>query len=289
MEWETHKSKLDSSVNFVANQPDGGKLEARYVQRESDQFIIYLSSHTGCKKSCRFCHLTATRQVQFTPTPVEGYHEQAWIVYEHYDALRLSQTPSRVNYNWMARGEALANPAMLETPKDVLETLNYMARERGLVPRFKISTIMPYEVENLSLVATFPQRYPVDFYYSLYSVDEGFRKRWLPKALPTDVALSKLADYQKETDQPIWFHWTFIHGENDDIDTVYRILDAINEHEIRGRFNLVRYNPPNDKSRESDPEVIDRNYDLIKRSMDHAQIVSRVGFDVQASCGMFVT
>ncbi len=289
MDWKILASEQDSSVNFVANQPDGGKLEARYVQRESDQFIIYLSSHTGCEKSCRFCHLTATRQVMFTPTPVEMYHEQAWVVYEHYDALRLSETPSRVNYNWMARGEALANPAMLEEPGEVIETLNYMARERNLVPRFKISTIMPHEMTDRSLVKIFPRRYSMDFYYSLYSVDEDFRKRWLPKALPTDVALTKLYEYQKETDQPIWFHWAFIDGENDDQDTIHRILDAIMEKEIKGRFNLVRYNPPNDKSKESEPDVIERNYDIIKNALGHAQIVSRVGFDVQASCGMFVS
>lgn len=289
MDWKALPSELDSSVNFVATQPDGGKLEARYVQRDRDEIIIYLSSHTGCEKSCRFCHLTATRQVMFTPTPVEGYHEQAWVVYEHYDALKLSETPSRVNYNWMARGEALANPAMLEEPREVIETLAYMARERNLSPAFKISTIMPFEMADRSLVKIFPARLPMDFYYSLYSVDEDFRKRWIPKSIPTGDALDKLAEYQRETDRPIWFHWAFIAGENDDPDTVHRTLDAIHEREIRGRFNLVRYNPPNDKSREADPEVINENYQIIERSLGHAQIVSRVGFDVQASCGMFVT
>ena len=143
MEWEIRQSELDSSVNFIAEHPDGGKLEARYVQREPDQFIIYLSSHTGCEKSCRFCHLTATRQTMFTPTPVEMYHEQAWIVYKHYDALTLSAIPTRVNYNWMARGEPLANPTMLETPGEILETLQYMARERDLVPRLRFLPSCP--------------------------------------------------------------------------------------------------------------------------------------------------
>src|SRR5437588_13051932 len=56
-----HKSGLDASVNW--DRPaDVGRIEARYVRRCPDYFVVYLSSQTGCAQRCRMCHLTATGQ-----------------------------------------------------------------------------------------------------------------------------------------------------------------------------------------------------------------------------------
>ena len=66
-------SELDSSVNFIFDN----MMEARYVQRVPDYFICYLSSHDGCNKACRFCHLTQTGQTSFNEAGVAQYVEQA--------------------------------------------------------------------------------------------------------------------------------------------------------------------------------------------------------------------
>ena len=58
-----HQSGQDASVNW--DRPaDVGRLEARYVRRCPDYFVVYLSSQTGCSQGCRMCHLTATGQTR---------------------------------------------------------------------------------------------------------------------------------------------------------------------------------------------------------------------------------
>ena len=94
-------SKLDASVNWIF---DTG-VEARYVQRVQDYFIVYLSSHTGCNKACRFCHLTQTGQTSFQHVTLEEYKQQAEVVLAHYDNLIKNGMPTatRVNFNFMSR------------------------------------------------------------------------------------------------------------------------------------------------------------------------------------------
>lgn len=286
-DWSTLPSREDVSVNFVRKTEDGGHLEARYVRRVPDYFICYLSSHSGCLKACRMCHLTASGQTMFSPATIEDYLDQARIVLAHYrDRIKSAEPARTVNFNWMARGEPLSNPFMRSDARRILEELSDLASGEGLQPRFNISTILPDDLEGQSLVSLFGDL-PVTFYYSLYSLDPDFRRRWLPKAMPGRSGLRLLAEWQRRTGREAVLHWAFIQNENDDEKTVADILEACREAGLEARFNLVRYNPANGKSRESSQEVIDLRRQQISAFMP-ARIVERVGFDVKASCGMFV-
>jgi len=110
-------------------------------------WVCYLSSHTGCAHSCRFCHLTATGQTTMRPATLNEYLDQAKVVLDGIknadQASTLLIPPSRIHFNFMARGEALSNPSLLNNPRPIFDGLNDMAEEMGLEPRFLISTIMP--------------------------------------------------------------------------------------------------------------------------------------------------
>jgi adenine C2-methylase RlmN of 23S rRNA A2503 and tRNA A37 len=288
-------SAIDESVNFVSGLADG-MIESRYVRRGPEYFIVYLSSHTGCTKACRFCHLTATRQTGFTPASPESMAAQARQVFAHYDAMvadreRTGQEKAeRVNFNWMARGEPLANPHVRNGFANIRELLEPMAEKRDLTPVYNVSTIMPEEVEGLRLADLFGHE-PVTLYYSLYSMRRAFRRRWMPKALAPETALDMLADYQVRTGREVVFHWAFIESENDDEETVREIAEAITSRGLRGKFNLVRYNPYSPaQGREPAEEILERNFAILAEALGHpeSRIVPRVGFDVRASCGMFV-
>lgn len=286
---EILKSDEDKSVNFIFDN----WLEARFVRRTSDYFIIYLSSHDGCNKACRFCHLTQTGQTTFNETTLDEYLTQAKAVMNYYKTIKDTQGKAlRVNFNFMARGEPLANSVILNDASKLFTELENLAKEEDLVSKFNVSSIFPEELRDIDLLKVFKnvtQNYAI--YYSLYSVEDKFRKRWLPKALNYHEALKKIEELQNKYSTDIAFHWAFIKDENDSKESIEKLKEVISQYNIKAKFNLVRYNPFSEKQGiEPEEEILQENFDLLNKFFQSPQsrIVPRVGFDVKASCGMFI-
>jgi adenine C2-methylase RlmN of 23S rRNA A2503 and tRNA A37 len=208
VEFHEKRSKLDESVNYSKPSSDGGMIETRFVRRREDRFIVYISSMTGCNKACRFCHLTQTGQTMAKNLSVHEMVEQAKYVLarSHFSA------GETVHFNFMARGEPLSNP---NVGKPLFEELGNVARGFGLNPRIKVSTIMPSDMVDGALSDFVPAGIPVDIYYSLYSMDVAWRRRWVPKALPAEEGLRRLAAFQRQTAQRVIIHGALIADEND--------------------------------------------------------------------------
>jgi adenine C2-methylase RlmN of 23S rRNA A2503 and tRNA A37 len=278
------KSQIDKSVNFVEQQLVGF-LESRYVRKIEDYFICYLSSQTGCNRGCKFCHLTASGQTAFVDSTLQDYLNQAKQVFDHYQ----TQIPAKyMHYNFMARGEALANQNLITNGDEILLELGKMALANKVKPKFNISTIMPKTLKQ-SLVDIFPLTQPT-IYYSLYSVDPAFRRKWLPASMNPLAALDQLKEYQNLTKKIIKIHFAFIAGENDSLESLQAMCDELNKRNLICEFNLVRYNPFSpEQGAESSEEVLQRNLEFLKDNFKgKVQMIPRVGFDVKASCGMFV-
>jgi adenine C2-methylase RlmN of 23S rRNA A2503 and tRNA A37 len=286
--FKEHRSTQDVSVNW--DRPaDVGRIEARYVRRYADYFVVYLSSQTGCNQACRMCHLTATGQTRLRDVTFEEFLDQARIVLDHY---RREAPPARVvHFNFMARGEPLANEALLADADGLLGELSRLAIELRLQPRHLISTILPRELGSRPLEEIFLAHHP-DIYYSIYSMSDRFRRRWLPKALPAEVGLDRLASWQRGTHKFVSLHHAYIAGENDAEGDVHAICDAVEERGLMVHINIVRYNPfdPVRHGVEPPEEVIQRNAAIYRERLPNARVsvIARVGFDVAASCGMFL-
>ena len=286
-DYVAHPSALDASVNW--DRAAGvGRLEARYVRRGPDYFVVYLSSQTGCAQACRMCHLTATGQTQLRDTTPREFLEQARTVLAHY---KTQQPAKTVHFNYMARGEPLANRALVADADAVLGELARAAVELGLRPRHLISTIYPRELGDKPLEDIFKTHHP-DIYYSVYSVSERFRRRWLPKARPAGEALDRLASWQRGTHKIVSLHHCYIAGENDSEGDVHAICDAVEERRLMVHVNIVRYNPPGGARHGAEPpeSVVRRNAEIYRERLPNASVgvIARVGFDVAASCGMFL-
>ena len=279
------KSTVDQSVNFV-DQKDIGFLEARYVRRREHYIVVYLSSQTGCNRGCKFCHLTATGQTKYVDSTREDFAKQASMVLEYY---KTQPKALEANYNFMSRGEALANENLLNQSHLILDDLTNLAIEQDLTPKFNVSTIMPKTLKDRQLYQIF-RRYNPTIYYSLYSLNENFRKQWMPGAMDPIKALDNLKQYQKVTNKIINLHWAFIENQNDSLEDLKLITDLMDQKQILCNFNVVRYNPfSSNEGAESQVEVIQRNYEFLQKNIPgRVKVIDRVGFDVKASCGMFI-
>lgn len=280
-------SQIDNSVNFIENQLVGF-IESRFVRKCDEYFIAYLSSQTGCNRGCTFCHLTTTEQTSFVDSSHNDFIAQAIQIFKHY---RNQSKPAKyMHYNFMARGEPLANKILLESGDELLVKLGKVAKDEGLAAKFNISTIMPVTLKQ-SLSDTFSYINPT-IYYSLYSTNVEWRKKWMPAAMNVNEALNILKEYQDFSKKIIKIHFPFIANENDSEDDVNKMCDVIDESGLYCEFNLVRYNPASSaQGTESSEEVIKRNIEIISnrfRFNGKVQVIPRVGFDVKASCGMFV-
>lgn len=127
-------------------------------------------------------------------------------------------------------------------------------------------------------------------YYSLYSTNDNFRNKWMPGAMPVEKALANLKRYQKVTNKIINIHYAFIKGENDSEQDVLNVTSSLKKENLICNFNIVRYNPfSSNQGEESSEETILRNAKLFSDNVSgYVKVINRVGFDVKASCGMFV-
>ena len=280
-------STIDPSVNFIEEQLVGF-IESRFVRKCDEYFIAYLSSQSECNRGCTFCHLTATGQTSFTDSSHNDFVAQAIQIFKHYR--KQSVSAKYMHYNFMARGEPLANKVLLDSGDELLVKLGQVAKEEGLPAKFNISTIMPLTLKH-SLNDVFHYTSPT-IYYSLYSTNKDWRKKWMPGAMDHNQALEMLAEYQNFSKKIVKIHFPFIAGENDSEKDMYDMCFAIDKARLTPEFNLVRYNPASeDQGVESSEEIIARNIKILKDNFNFntkVQIIPRVGFDVKASCGMFV-
>lgn len=287
MKLKVLNSEIDRSVNFVEEQLVGF-LESRFVRKCDDYFIAYLSSQTGCNRGCTFCHLTTTNQTSFVDSSHNDFVSQLIQVFKHYRQEKVKAKYCHINF--MARGEPLANKILLDSGDELLAKLGQVAKGEGLPSKFNISTIMPVTL-NKSLPQIFNYINPT-IYYSLYSVDPIWRKKWLPAALDVNTSLTLLKEYQNFSKKIIKIHYAFIAGENDSENDIHCICDALDKHNLICEFNLVRYNPFSvEQGTESSMEVIERNLNIFKdrfKFNGKIQMIQRVGKDIYASCGQFI-
>lgn len=287
-------SEQDASVNFVESQLEGF-LESRYVRRKPEYFVCYLSSHTGCNRGCRFCHLTATKQTSFKSSTKEEFMAQAEHVFEHWRDVDKDDEMSGkggwdgraayVHFNFMARGEPLENEALLRDGDGVLLSLARLAIDDDLNPKFNVSTIMPKTLDK-PLTRMFRVVTPT-IYYSIYSVDKGFRAKWLPAAMEPERAFGLLKDYQAMTKKIVKVHFAFIAGENDRPQDVAGLVGALVSSKLKLELNIVRYNPFSaEQGKESDEATFEKNVSWLSKYVD-TKVITRVGQDVYASCGTF--
>lgn len=301
---EIIKSEIDNSVNFII-EAEKGKFEARFVQRDTSYFIVYLSSQSGCNQACRMCHLTNTKQTQLVDATVEDYIHQALAVLKYYKE-NIDKPVDKIHFNFMARGEPLANENFIKNNALIFARLKQLFISYSKHFRFNVSTILPLKFLGLANLhypykGGAPELYNVfknaflyglapTIYYSAYSTNKHFRDEWLPNSVTLEYGLKLLKVWQDKTYLIPKIHFAFIEGENDSVDSVRDLCYEIVKSGLKTNVNIVRYNPYSERyGKESSEEIIHRNAFMLEDLLNcKVKVIPKVGYDVKASCGMFV-
>lgn len=300
-------SEEDDSINLISPQPGGGSFESRYVRRNGDEFIIYLSSMSGCNLSCRFCWLTQLNQTEMVPATTQDYVNCAMSVINEAELMSYDLSHiTTVHVNFMARGDFFSNPHAVKYPTLLFNDLtDAIKRALGEVKvKFKISTIFPDnsasrhpalrdDIRHLKELIIGGESYPTirdwgtEIYYSLYSLRPDFRKKWLPKAVDPEI----VGEAFRGTHEGLRLHYALIAGQNDTEEDVALIHNWLERYDLKVIYNLVAYNPYSFKSGE-ESDAISRQTYLNQLNLSHRVISSQVipirGKDIKVSCGMFV-
>ena len=301
-EFQRLNSEEDNSVNWVIPSSDGLFFETRLVEREDGHYIIYVSSQSGCVQKCKFCHLTQTGQfVNITNAcSLNLKHQLKTVVAEGLSKYQEQGKIKRLSIAYMARGEPLDRQNFLydflETKEEIIPELLNKAGLGDLPLKYKVSTIFPISraknFENILQVLGSEDDNNVFLYWSLYSLQNSFRKKWLPNASDPYLLRGMLKDFYEKTNGRLVIHSAWIAGENDTETQVIDLAEFLQENFPRIRFNHVTYNPYYKQSGEvgceSPQDIIKRNHDILIDHGINVKSIKRVGYDVKASCGMFV-
>lgn len=325
------EDRADGSVNWVEpaarrdGKPSGGADECRYVRREPRKVSAYVSSDVGCRQRCAMCWLTANGATRSAPATLERYHAQMARVMGHYaELVAAGGPPARDLYvNFMARGDALANPTVLHRYGELYDMMTGVAAAApsegpgGLALRMNVSSIFPRTVPrgadgapDLGLVFSRVGRgggreaVPVHLYYSLYSVDPAVRRALVPRAEEPERVLAALAAHQARTGESVTIHGAELAGLNGTEADARRRAAAIRASGVWGKYNQVRYNahPHQAGLAEADAAARDFVFAEIAAALaenarragreaaaGRSKQVARVGPEAFASCGTFVS
>lgn len=277
------RSQYDESINFVHTPESGvGFFESRYVRRCKEKVAMYVSIQSGCDQGCKMCHLTKTKQTKKEDVTKEGIRSQLQPIIDHY---RTQEEADIVHINYMARGEPLDNPVVLS---EILSEVSAIMRENGIKNYLQlISTIFPttYFDYGVGLADIFGPN-NVRVYYSFYSTDNKWRRRWFPKAADYDTALFMLKEYWHQGGD-VRIHMPFIKGQNDSEENIRSIVETVQATGMNCDFNIVRYNDFDGTYEEAGLDHIEGMAEVIETYGMKTKMITRVGEDVAASCGMF--
>lgn len=212
-----------------------------------------------------------------------------------------SQGSRKIHVDLMARGEPLANPHLLSDGQVLVAGLHELLDPRPW--QLCISSILPRKplIRDFHFGPLWLQAPEVRLYWSWYSEDPGFRAEWLPASPQyTDVLwdfMTKLAEARD--DKLLYLHWALIeHNDpalsNSNPENLQDLQDRLSElpQGVKAKINLVHLNPPTGCTtwKEARPEILTTWIKTLSAcaNVQAATLKERVGFDVMASCGMFL-
>lgn len=272
-------SKTDRTVKYVFKLQDDLITEIAYIDKDDGKDILCVSSQTGCKLGCLFCHTTDARDKIITRNLTKK--EMFEIVEYIYNLRELKDRMLLVSY--MGCGEPLLNW------KNVCESMR-LIQQKHSKSRFAIATMMPdyswFEFCKL-IYDTKLYRIPLKVHLSLHFTNSSVRKKWMPAAMDIGASLAALEFYHRRTDNSVEIHYALISGLNDGEESARDLVSLLQNRDIP--VKLLRYNKRDVLQAEpSESDKVTRFMEILEDAGIFCEYYEPPGTDVGASCGQFL-
>ncbi|MDQ0135835.1 adenine C2-methylase RlmN of 23S rRNA A2503 and tRNA A37 [Neorhizobium galegae] len=204
----------------------------------------------------------------------------------------LNITVKNLHFNFMARGDVVSNVDLVRSWNDVELGLSSLAQRKNISANAAIlvSTIFPRKI-GFEYIENLLKSKITNIYYSYYSKKDSFRRRWLPNSQSVEESCIFLKKFHEASGKRPRFHFCFINGQNDSTEDLDDLIDVASDFSPFFDVNIVRFNPPPGSNyTESPEERVLENVEYLRKYLPNSnvKIISRVGYDVKASCGMFL-
>lgn len=271
------------------------------VTQDKNKYSLVISCSKGCQMKCSFCHLTQ-KNSSFKPLTTEQVTQNLKDVIIDQVKKDPSIKNKTIKLCWMGMGEAILKPDMI---KDVSLSVIDWALENNYasaVDGIDISTVLPKiskkwqnSIEELiSLTSQYPRndynthnRTLVRLFYSLHSANQDLRDEIIPNTKSIDDAIKHLKDLKSKTNIDLVFHYMFMKGVNDNLDSVKELIKLYKDQQLtESELRILRYN-------QATNGVIESTYlksivELLEKEIPILKVQHSSGESVDSACGMFV-
>lgn len=265
----TKEKSIDGTEKFLFGLADNSAIESVIIP-DTDRNTLCLSSQVGCKFKCAFC-LSGQLGFKRNLMPNE-------IINQYLQVSNYIKPKNITNLVFMGVGEPLDNfENLIQTIKIFLEPKGLNISRR----RITISTCgLAKQIEELAQL-----KLGIKLSVSLHSPNDITREKIMPvnKHYNLETLAKALKLFNKNSDYPITFEYTLIHGLNTasiDAENIYKLFKGLNY-----KLNLIPLNQTQKGFLPPTREEIEKfQYELDKRSIFSTLRKPR-GQDINAACG----
>jgi 23S rRNA (adenine2503-C2)-methyltransferase len=257
---------------YLLQLADRGQIETVQMHIRG-RSTACLSSQVGCALGCVFC---ATGQMGFDRNLTTAeIVSQALFVQRRL----LPQGERLRNLVLMGMGEPLLNYDAVMTALDIV------CDQGGLSISPKRVTISTVGVVP-GIVRLADQRRGYSLAVSLHASTPAERLRLIPAARtwPLDALIDACRYYVRQTEQKIFFEWTFIRGQNDSAEQAGELARLLQD--LPAHVNLIPLNAsPGYVGEPGELESLTRFQSLLRQQGIPSTVRQRRGTDIAAGCG----
>ena len=268
---KTYVSKLDGTVKFLYNLPDGNCVEGVLMHYHHGHTLC-VSTQVGCRMGCAFCASTIGGCIRsLTPGEMLGQVQCANRYLDGQDRVH--------NVVLMGSGEPLDNY------DNVMRFLRLLNHPKGLnISLRSVSLSTCGLADKIKKLAD--EGLPVTLSVSLHAPNDEIRAKTMPvaHAYPMDVLLDACRYYIEKTGRRVIFEYALIDGVNAEVSHAEELAGRLRN--MQCHVNVIPLNAVEERDLKSVSQgKVETFLQALARKHISATRRREMGDDIEGACG----